>query len=758
MPDYDFHTLHDKEFEQLCADLIGAEHGTRNERFKRGRDKGIDGRFFCSANRAVVVQCKHWPGTPLAKLVRQLANVELPKIALLRPARYLLAVSHALSPTDKDKLRHALSPWIQSPADILGRDDLNALLGAHPEIERQHFKLWISSTAVLTTVLSHAIHERSRDMLEAARAALPRVAITSAHDPALAKLEEMRVLLICGEPGIGKTTLARQLCLEYAAKEFDVFVVTENIRDAENVLIRGKRQLVYFDDFLGRNYLEARSGHESNRIVQFIERIRQDPSKRLLLTSRTSVLAQGKAINDAFVHAKLPNHEHELAITTLTRFDKANILYHVLWHSRLDDERKEEIYKDKRYWTVIRHRGFNPRLIDFVTDPDRIGTVAVDQYWNRVLAALQNPADVWHNVFQVQLDDVGRLLVELVVLHGRQIDELQLAAALDRALRGPLGPGTRGRRDFRWVLQLVAGSMLSRELHADTGKAFVNLFNPSIGDYVLSRFAQDPARLRDLCLALRTRTALDTVRNATAAKKCSAEMLDEVARGILDASVSADAGAIPKEAVARATSLLLGKHGVNDADTRRVEQTLPYLMSEPLPHAFLDCLNAGIWGLLHGKCTRNAAISVFDAACRRDPDESELEALEALLSELETTSSELARRDRLSAVAAEFLESNARELFAIADVVERTIKSHHSVTESAAETEFGEMVEEWFRDKHIELTDDAWERVHDAYKFDRQFGDYMDELRSESDGSEKGPSPSAVCSEDMGIDELFERR
>ncbi len=43
---YDFKTLNDKEFEHLVADLLSHQLGMRIERFRPGKDKGVDGRFF----------------------------------------------------------------------------------------------------------------------------------------------------------------------------------------------------------------------------------------------------------------------------------------------------------------------------------------------------------------------------------------------------------------------------------------------------------------------------------------------------------------------------------------------------------------------------------------------------------------------------------------------------------------------------------------------------------------------------------------
>ena len=46
MTDYTFSTLNDKEFEILSTDILSKFLGIKVERFKGGRDGGVDGRFF----------------------------------------------------------------------------------------------------------------------------------------------------------------------------------------------------------------------------------------------------------------------------------------------------------------------------------------------------------------------------------------------------------------------------------------------------------------------------------------------------------------------------------------------------------------------------------------------------------------------------------------------------------------------------------------------------------------------------------------
>ena len=68
MPSYDFLSLDDKEFEQLALRLLGAQDGIVYERFKPGKDGGIDGRYF-SSNGQTIVQCKHWARSGLGGLL-----------------------------------------------------------------------------------------------------------------------------------------------------------------------------------------------------------------------------------------------------------------------------------------------------------------------------------------------------------------------------------------------------------------------------------------------------------------------------------------------------------------------------------------------------------------------------------------------------------------------------------------------------------------------------------------------------------------
>jgi adenylate kinase family enzyme len=512
MSDYDFKTLNDKEFEIICADLLGEVLGRRFERFKAGKDAGIDGRYFLDDGNEVILQVKHWSNTPLSQLIRELKVTEKPKLNKLKPVRYLLAISNPLSRADKKSISHALDPHIKSESDIFGKEDLNDLLKSRPDIEQRHYKLWLHSSSVLNHIQNNAILGRSSFSLEEIIHFSSRYVVTANHEKALNILEILNVVIITGEPGVGKTTLADHLCLHYVAQGYTYLKIDEDIREAESVFNPDTKQIFYFDDFLGRNYLEALRGHEGSQITQFIKRISASKNKKFVLTSRSTILNQGTYLIDSFEHANTKRNEYELKIQLLTDMDKAHILYNHIWHSNLEKKYIDELYKDKRYRAIIKHQNFNPRLISYITDPARLDACPPENYWDFIIQSLTNPSQVWENPFEVQQDDFGRAIVMLTVFNGGNINENALSQAYHRFISLPENQHLKGRPQFRSNIRLLCGSFLNRDISFG-GSSTIDLFNPSIGDYILKRYSGDVVAVRLAMLSLITVRSIETLRS-----------------------------------------------------------------------------------------------------------------------------------------------------------------------------------------------------------------------------------------------------
>lgn len=522
MSDYTFETLNDKEFEVLTVDLLSKEFNTRIERFKSGRDGGVDGRFFKGSfdNDVVILQCKHWLKSGIKALIAECKKAEAVKVKALNPSRYIFVTSLALSVKNKKDIYETFSPYVKHESDIFGQEDLNSLLAKYPEVERQHYKLWLAGTNVLQSILSNDVLGRSSFELEEIQEFLPKYVRTENHKIAFEKLEELGSIIINGEPGIGKTTLAKQMCFEYAAQGYQLVVVHESIVEAEQLYNPELKQIFYFDDFLGSNFLTAIDAKQDSHIVSFMKRVSKDSLKRFILTTRSNILNQGKRLSEKFEQGNLDRNEYELRIQSLTEFDRAQILYNHIYFSDLSEDFVQQIYIDKRYRSIISHQNFNPRLIEFITDAIKVEKEAnPESYWDYIQKSLDNPKDIWRGMIQTQISDLDRHIVIAIALNGSPVSEEQIVALLTNLKESGLDM-TSKYPSIDNIMRGLVGSVLNRNI-SQNGQVTYSLFNPSIADFVISEYFDRADYVAKLVSCLRTTNALSNVDRLIKSNKTS---------------------------------------------------------------------------------------------------------------------------------------------------------------------------------------------------------------------------------------------
>jgi hypothetical protein len=497
---YNFSQLNDKEFEYLAIDLLSTALGKRIERFKPGKDGGVDGRFYVDNEEEVILQCKHYLKSGYSKLISKLKSEEVENVKKLKPNKYIFVTSLPLSRNNKKEIRKIFSPFIHLDNDIYGKEDLNDLLSVYPKIEEKHFKLWISSTTVLSRIINNAIKGRSEFEIEHIRNRSKKYVYTANHVEALNILKKNNVLIISGEPGIGKTILAENLSLYYVSKDYEFIDIEESLSEAESVYRRGKKQLFYFDDFLGSNYFEAIENKKDSHIVKFINRVKNDKTKIFILTTRTNILNSGILYSSIFSINKIQNNEFILTIEKLNKLDRAKILYNHIWFSKLNEDYIDKIYEQKRYKLIIKHKNFNPRLIEFITDSERI-SVQAKEYWDYINATLEDPKDIWDYCFKNQNNAYVRNLVNLTVFNGGQISEEELQRSyIDIIKIEGLVNNTHTEKDFNSISQLAVNSFLSR--NKTSSEIIYYLFNPSIADFIINKYNKDKNKLTNIFKSL----------------------------------------------------------------------------------------------------------------------------------------------------------------------------------------------------------------------------------------------------------------
>ncbi|PQV47406.1 restriction endonuclease [Jejuia pallidilutea] len=496
MSNYNFKTLNDKEFENLTRDLLSAEMEIEFQSFKSGRDKGIDLRYSTTRDNKIVVQIKHYANSTFAQLKHTLSNTELPKIKKLKPERYIVATSLELSPQETEEIKEILSPFVLSLNDIYWNQRINALLSKFQDIERNHFKLWFSSSSILTNILNNSSYLKSAYLETELENKISHYVKTDFHDKATEILKTQKVLLITGAPGVGKTTLAQMIILDFINNGYEHLVIEDKINEAENLLSpdENKKQIIYFDDFLGSNIYEILNPRNNeNSLIRFISRVRANPNKLLVLTTRTTILNQALSAYEKLRYRKL--HEEskfEIYLDEYSRYHKAEILYNHIYFGNLNDEYRSFIFKDENYFKIIKHDNYNPRLIEYFTNEIHLNEITPENYLNFILENLDNPDEIWRNSYENQIDSEDRFLLNsLFTLRGEAtLNSLEQAFNV-RIENEAENFGHVVKNDsFNKSIKNLEGSYLKTSYDGKNETVIISFVNPSISDFLINYLKQ----------------------------------------------------------------------------------------------------------------------------------------------------------------------------------------------------------------------------------------------------------------------------
>lgn len=497
MSNYDFSTLNDKEFEEISKDLLNSKFGFELQSFRNGRDKGIDLRFSSLKNdNSIIVQVKHYLKSGYSLLKSTIKNDELKKIPNLKCERYILVTSIDLSVGQKDELKKILTPHVKSTNDIIGQNELNDYLNQFKEIEKKYYKLWLSSTNVLQTILNNAIESRTKYFLSQLDQKIKYYVVTNKIDEANEILQKEKILLITGQPGIGKTSLAEIILFERAKDGFKIHKV-ENIKEAEDVISFDNKepQIFYFDDFLGANYSEIINSHKTEtQLTNFAERIINTPNKYIILTTRTVILNYATEKYEKIGHSSLNNRQFELKLTDYTKYEKALILYNHFYHRGISKKFYDVILNEKFYFEIINHKNYTPRIIEFITDITKIKNFNEDEYQQFILNNLNNPKEIWRYSFNNQIEHLDKCLLLTLFTFGNEINEESIQKAFEFRLNFEKTQHNQiiGANQFHHSIKILLNGFISALLYNydKSSRRFYKFINPSLADFLINYIAE----------------------------------------------------------------------------------------------------------------------------------------------------------------------------------------------------------------------------------------------------------------------------
>ncbi|MCG5465554.1 restriction endonuclease [Micromonospora sp. NPDC053740] len=494
MDGFDVGRLTDFDFELVCRDLFEDLLEVRIEIFAQGRDGGVDLRHIGPLNDSqIIIQCKHWFNSSRAKLVQHMKSKEALKIRRLKPQRYILATSVSLTVGAKHELAEALKPYLVE-CDIYGLDEIVALLKARPEIVKRHIRLWLASTSILQSLLASDVLTRSRDLIESLPETLLKFSPNPSLDRARQILEEHKACMIVGNPGIGKSTLARVLCSNYVAAGYQLYEISADIDEANKVWSDSAPQVFYYDDFLGQTTLEGKlPKNEDRRLVSLLRRVNKLTNKRVIMTTREYILEQARRTYEQLAREDFDPMQCVLDLSDYKERVRAGILYNHVYFSNVSSAVKASFATPAAYRPIIEHRSFNPRTIE-----DTLRNISRETYFSpqdapiMLLNNLNDPDRVWGPIYYDQLDAPARDLMEALFLLRREVRYLDLfgAWASLRATR----ESDASQRTFQQAVRLLRGTMI-----ITIGQQYPTTFqNPSVADFMRHHLSNNPAKVLEI--------------------------------------------------------------------------------------------------------------------------------------------------------------------------------------------------------------------------------------------------------------------
>lgn len=490
---YNLGVLNDKEFEDLAKDLLDSKMGYDFEIFKSGKDGGIDLRYGKRKQNEIVVQVKHYINSKYSDLIGQL-KIERKKIDNLsdRPLKYIVFTSLPLNPRQSDEIKQIFFPYIKTTSDIYGKRRVDSLISKNPNIEQKYFKLWLTSTTVLKRLLNNAVVNTSEFQASVIVKRCKFYVQTNNLNRALNQLEKNKFLIISGEPGVGKTTLAYMLIYKMMAKGFQLIYSDRSLRETEDLLSNDprKKQVIFIDDFLGSNLHDIYSPINSEKsILRFIDQIRGARNKYLIFTSRTTILKQANHFFESFRRENVEKiSNYELKISNYSKLEKAKILYNHLFHFNLSDKYLSIFYEDRNHLKIINHKNYYPRLIEALTNEINFQQSEFDTPQEFIFTNLENPSKIWESAFVNQLTREDQILLETIFTFGaRSTDKLIIEQAFEKRYSYELlkNSFTFDLNAFNHSIRKLMDGFIKSQLNLESGELFIYFINPSVTDFFM---------------------------------------------------------------------------------------------------------------------------------------------------------------------------------------------------------------------------------------------------------------------------------
>ncbi|WP_000460955.1 restriction endonuclease [Bacillus cereus] len=484
---FDYTNLSANEFEILCSDILSRELGVELRHFSPGRDGGVD-LTESPTKKKIVVQVKHYTKSSFSSLKSSLEK-ELNKLKEMvpKPESYYICTSKDLTAEKIKEIRGIFSDYMDSDEYIFTKNELDKFLTkeSNQDILRKNFKLWLVADKVLTQVINRDIFIDGEVLLDNLERDFKYFVQTKLFDSCIEILEKNKKIMICGDPGVGKSITSKMLTFYFVKQGYQIRYTTNgNISDLKRSLqeSRDLKEVILLDDCLGQYYLKLKEWQDEE-LISLMTYINLCENKILILNSRVTVFNEAKE-KSRLLREYLDDDKLKIKIINMNKItlkEKAYIFYNHLLKNQIPIGHYASVRRGKNYKSIINHPNYNPRIIEYVTHQKRYSKVEADNYLNFVMATLKKPEQVWEEEFNQGLSIEDRIFMHtLFSLTDTLINIDFLSECFIRRLQ------IEGKSDntiniFEECKKRLTTSLIRM---VDNQIIHVGVINPSINDYM----------------------------------------------------------------------------------------------------------------------------------------------------------------------------------------------------------------------------------------------------------------------------------
>lgn len=202
------------------------------------------------------------------------------------------------------------------------------------------------------------------------------------------------------------------LVLHYAAQGFRVRYTTDvsDLNSLKNSLVQSPevKEIILLDDCFGQAYFNMKDTQETE-LLSLIRHVNINGNKILIMNSRVSIYNEAQNRKPELIKSfELKEYSaYILNMDNISLIDKAKIFYNHLYFN-MPREYFEKIKENKNYIRIIKHKNYNPRIIEFVCLPNTINKITQEEYMSFIMQSLDNPEKIWKDEYEYRLNVVDR--------------------------------------------------------------------------------------------------------------------------------------------------------------------------------------------------------------------------------------------------------------------------------------------------------------------------------------------------------------